>query len=115
MTKPADGSATVSLSTSDIATLQSHLKSILESVPDGMIVIDETGQILAFSKAAETLFGYAASDIIGRNVSELMAGRDEANHDQYINNYLNTGDRQISRSARPKLAITGSSPRSFGT
>lgn len=95
MTKPADGSATVSLSTSDIATLQSHLKSILESVPDGMIVIDETGQILAFSKAAETLFGYAASDIIGRNVSELMAGRDEANHDQYINNYLNTGDRQI--------------------
>jgi two-component system sensor kinase FixL len=85
----------MSLSAPDIATLQSHLKSVLESVPDGMIVIDETGRILAFSKAAEALFDYQADLIIGRNVRELMAGRDEANHDQYISNYLQTGERQI--------------------
>ena len=95
MTEPADGSGQVSLSAADVAALQSHLKSILESVPDGMIVIDETGQILAFSKAAEVLFGYKADDIIGRNVRQLMAGRDETNHDQYISNYLRTGKRQI--------------------
>lgn len=95
MTEPADGSGHVSLSAADVAALQSHLKSILESVPDGMIVIDETGQILAFSKAAEVLFGYKADDIIGRNVRQLMAGRDETNHDQYISNYLRTGKRQI--------------------
>lgn len=95
MTEPADGSGHVSLSAADVATLQSHLKSILESVPDGMIVIDEAGQILAFSKAAEVLFGYKADDIIGRNVRQLMAGRDETNHDQYISNYLRTGKRQI--------------------
>lgn len=95
MTEPADGSGQVSLSAVDVAALQSHLKSILESVPDGMIVIDEMGQILAFSKAAEVLFGYKADDIIGRNVRQLMAGRDETNHDQYISNYLRTGKRQI--------------------
>jgi len=95
MTEPADGSGSTSLSAADVAALQSHLKSILESVPDGMIVIDETGQILAFSKAAEVLFGYEANDIIGHNVRQLMAGRDETNHDQYISNYLRTGERQI--------------------
>ncbi|MEH6410706.1 MAG: PAS domain S-box protein [Hyphomonas sp.] len=95
MTEPADGPGQVLFSADDVAALQSHLKSILESVPDGMIVIDETGRILAFSKAAEALFGYEAEDIIGRNVRQLMAGRDETNHDQYISNYLHTGERQI--------------------
>jgi two-component system, LuxR family, sensor kinase FixL len=95
MAEAADGSPAPSWSPSDLATLQSHFKSILESVPDGMIVIDETGQILAFSSAAEDLFGYAAADVIGKNVRILMAGRDESNHDQYITNYLQTGKRQI--------------------
>ena len=95
MTDSADGSAATPLSAPDLATLQSHLVSILESVPDGMIVIDETGLILAFSKAAELLFGYTAKEIIGRNVRELMAGRDEINHDQYLKNYLDTGERRI--------------------
>lgn len=95
MSQPADGPGPMPLSASDVATLQLHLKSILDSVPDGMIVIDETGQILAFSKTAEVLFGYGADDIIGRNVRQLMAGRDETNHDQYISNYLQTGKRQI--------------------
>jgi len=95
MTDSADGSPTTPLSPPDLATLQSHLVSILESVPDGMIVIDETGQILAFSKAAEVLFGYTAKEIIGRNVRQLMAGRDEINHDQYLLNYLGSGERRI--------------------
>ncbi len=72
-----------------------HLKSILDSVPDAMVVTDESGGILAFSRAAEELFGYAAADVIGRKVNLLMAGRDRANHGDYIDAYLRTGHRQI--------------------
>ena len=79
----------------DLEALQLHLRSILASVPDGMIVINEDGQILAFSTAAEKLFGYAADDVIGQNVRLLMGGHDHANHQTYISNYLETGKRHI--------------------
>lgn len=87
-----------------LATL---MQTILASVPDAMIVIDERGVILAFSAAAEALFGYKTDDVIGKNVSMLMTGADETHHDQYIKNYLDTGERQIigiGRIVQAKLA-----------
>lgn len=87
-----------------LATL---MQTILASVPDAMIVIDERGVILAFSAAAEALFGYKTADVIGKNVSMLMTGADETHHDQYIKNYLDTGERQIigiGRIVQAKLA-----------
>ena len=88
----------------DGATLQLHLASILASVPDGMVVTDESGKVLAFSRAAEALFGYTAEEVIGRPVNMLMAGRDKANHDNYIGNYLRTGERQIIGKGRVVIA-----------
>lgn len=79
----------------DLEALQLHLRSILASVPDGMIVINESGQILAFSSAAEKLFGYKAEDVIGQDVSQLMGGHDQSNHQNYIGAYLKTGKRHI--------------------
>ena len=79
----------------DLEVLQLHLRSILASVPDGMIVIDENGKILAFSSAAEKLFSYKAEEVIGGDVSLLMGGHDEVNHQTYVNNYLETGKRHI--------------------
>lgn len=88
----------------DGATLQLHLASILSSVPDGMVVTDESGKILAFSRAAEALFGFTAEEVIGQPVNMLMAGRDKANHDSYIGNYLRTGERQIIGKGRVVIA-----------
>ena len=51
---------------------EAHLQSILETVPDAMVVIDERGIMQSFSSAAERLFGYAAAEIIGKNVKMLM-------------------------------------------
>ncbi len=79
----------------DLEALQLHLRSILASVPDGMIVIDEKGKILAFSAAAEKLFNYKEEDVIGADVSLLMGGHDEVNHQNYIDSYLETGKRHI--------------------
>ncbi len=73
----------------------SHLRSILSTVPDAMIVIDEQGVILSFSAAAERLFGYAEADVRGSNVSLLMPSPDRERHDDYLLRYLSTGERKI--------------------
>ena len=79
----------------DTRSLEPLMRSILASVPDAMIVIDDTGKIRAFSAAAERLFGYRARDMAGKNVSVLMEDTHRKHHDQYIKNYLSTGERQI--------------------
>lgn len=72
-----------------------HLRSILSTVPDAMIVIDERGCILSFSAAAERLFGYSEAEIAGSNVSRLMPSPDRDRHDAYLDRYLATGERKI--------------------
>jgi two-component system sensor kinase FixL len=59
---------------------EARLRSILETVPDAMVVIDEQERIESFSTAAERLFGYAAGEVIGRDVSMLMTGREHSDH-----------------------------------
>jgi two-component system, LuxR family, sensor kinase FixL len=72
-----------------------HLQSILETVPDAMIVIDEQGLMQSFSTAAERLFGFQASEVIGHNVSLLMPEPDRSRHDGYLERYRSTGERHI--------------------
>jgi PAS domain S-box-containing protein len=79
----------------DLASREAHLRSILETVPESMIVIDEAGLITSFSAASETLFGYTAAEVRGRNVRMLMPSPHREAHDSYINHYLETGERRI--------------------
>ena len=74
---------------------EAHLRSILATVPDAMVVIDERGTILSFSAAAETMFGYAEAEVIGENVSMLTPSPDRERHDSYLENYRTTGVRKI--------------------
>ncbi|QYJ01418.1 PAS domain S-box protein [Thalassovita mediterranea] len=79
----------------DVDALHQHFRSILQSVPDAMVVINDAGIITAVSKAAETLFGYEVDQLLGRNVSILMSPTDKSQHDGYISRYLRTGERRI--------------------
>jgi two-component system sensor kinase FixL len=58
-------------------------------------VIDETGHILSFSAAAERMFGYGESEVVGENVSMLMPSPDRERHDDYLSNYRRTGERKM--------------------
>jgi two-component system sensor kinase FixL len=78
-----------------LRTRESHLRSILETVPDAMIVIDGNGIIQFFSSAAERQFGYLEQEAIGKNVSVLMPNPDRSRHDSYLARYLSTGERHI--------------------
>jgi PAS domain S-box-containing protein len=79
----------------ELAAREAHLLSILDTVPEAMIVIDEGGRITSFSAAAAKLFGYRPEEIIGRNVRMLMPEPYQAEHDGYIANYLRTGEARI--------------------
>jgi len=74
---------------------EAHLQSILDAVPDAMIVIDERGTIQEFSTTAEKQFGWSANEVIGRNVSCLMPDPYRSGHDGYLARYLATGERRI--------------------
>lgn len=78
-----------------IAGSEEHLRSILATVPDAMVIIDERGTILSFSAAAEKMFGYAEDEVLGENVSMLMPSPDRERHDGYLNDYRDTGVRKI--------------------
>src|ERR1700692_773005 len=78
-----------------LRTRESHLRSILDTVPDAMIVIDGYGIVQFFSTAAERLFGYTEQEAIGKNVSELMPQPDQSRHDSYLARYRSSGERHI--------------------
>lgn len=74
---------------------EARLRSILQTVPDAMLIIDEQGRIESLSTTAERLFGYTLAEIHGRNVSQLMPSPDRERHDSYLKRYLTTGERRI--------------------
>jgi two-component system sensor kinase FixL len=79
----------------DALAREAHVKSILDTVPEAMIVIDERGIMQSFSSAAERLFGYTPAEMIGKNVKLLMPSPYRENHDGYLERYLQTGERRI--------------------
>ena len=72
-----------------------HLQSILATVPDAMVVIDEAGIMISFSATAERLFGYDEADVVGKNVSMLMPNPDRDRHDSYLRRYIETREPHI--------------------
>jgi two-component system sensor kinase FixL len=74
---------------------EAHMQSVLDTVPDAMIVIDEHGLIQSFSAAAERLFGYAVSEAVGQNVNIMMPEPYRTEHDGYLGRYLRTNEPRI--------------------
>ena len=81
--------------TRDALAREAHLQSILDTVPEAMIVIDERGIMRSFSSAAERLFGYSADEALEQNVKILMPTPYRENHDGYLQRYMHTGELHI--------------------
>ena len=67
----------------------------LDTVLDGVIRIDHRGVIVAANRAALALFGYPADELLGQNVSILIPEPHRHRHDDYIEQYLRTGQARI--------------------
>ncbi len=71
------------------------MRSVVDHVIDGIITIDERGDIESFNPAAEKIFGYRRAEVLGRNVNILMPEPYHGAHDAYLSHYLVTGRPRI--------------------
>jgi PAS domain S-box-containing protein len=78
-----------------LSNSQALLRSVLDTTPDAIITISEGGLIESFSQSAETLFGYMADEVMGKNIKMLMPAPYREEHDGYLAHYRETGERRI--------------------
>ncbi|MCH7480248.1 MAG: PAS domain S-box protein, partial [Chloroflexi bacterium] len=78
-----------------LAESEARLKAIVETASSVIIVIDRNGILEDFNHSAEVIFGYNSSEVMGRNVKMLMPEAYAIEHDGYLNNYHETGDKKI--------------------
>jgi PAS domain S-box-containing protein len=81
--------------TASLADETEKLRAVLATAVDAIITIDERGRIESFNPAAERMFGYAAGEVLGQNVSCLMPQPHAGAHDGYLRSYLQTGQAKI--------------------
>lgn len=73
----------------------SGLDAVMNTLVDGAIVIDGRGVIQLINPAGEAVFGFQASEIVGKNISVLMPEPYQSEHDGYIHHYLQTNEARI--------------------
>ena len=83
---------------------EAHIRAILESAPDAIITIDAGGVVREFNPAAERIFGYESTELVGRSVTTLMPPSFSQLHKQGLARYVETGERRILRQA---VAVEG--------
>lgn len=71
------------------------LEAIFGDMSDGLIVIDEFGEVQFFSAGAERLFGYGREEVLGENIKLLMPSPYREAHDGYLGAYRDTGVKKI--------------------
>ncbi len=72
-----------------------RFRAMMNNAGDAIITIDELGSIETFNPAAEKIFGYQVSEVLGRNIKFLMPEPYRSDHDGYLQRYLSTGQARI--------------------
>jgi PAS domain S-box-containing protein len=80
--------------------VQPAYQVIVNTAIDGIVVIDQKGTIQSFNPAAERIYGYSASEIIGQSIEMLMPPHDCEQHDDYIGKYPGTDGSNVVGLAR---------------
>ena len=74
---------------------EERLRSITQTAPDAIVVIDETGIIDTVNPATERLFGYSSAELVGENVKILMPSPYREAHDAHLARYRETGEKHV--------------------
>ncbi len=74
---------------------QTRLESILDNAAEGIITINEIGEIETFNAAAQSLFGYSFAEVAGKNVKMLVPEPHRTRHDDYLAKYIREGTESV--------------------
>jgi two-component system sensor histidine kinase/response regulator len=81
-----------------------HLKAILDTVGEGVVISDRRGQVLDVNKALLDMFGYSRDELLGQPLQRLMCADDAATHDHHVERYKRTGEQKIIGRGREEKA-----------
>ncbi len=79
----------------ELRASETRIRAVLDNVLDGIITISERGTVESFNVAAEQIFGYAPSEVIGKNIKMLMPEPYHSGHDDYLTNYMGGGAAKV--------------------
>ncbi|MFA6411498.1 MAG: PAS domain S-box protein [Syntrophales bacterium] len=79
----------------ELVESRERMKSVIDTIVEGVVAIDENGIVDLFNPAAERIFGYEAAEIIGQKVNLLMPEPYRTRHDECLRHYLQTGERRV--------------------
>lgn len=91
---------TVEHKNTELVNKEESISLILNTMENGVITIDESGRIHSFNRAAVKMCGYSEAEIVGKNISCIMPEPYRSEHDNYIQHYLQTGEKKIIGGAR---------------
>jgi len=74
-----------------------RFQSIINNSAEGIITLSRKGIIETFNPSAEAIFGYAETEVIGKNISMLMPQEERAAHDEYLEHSKLHAPRIINR------------------
>ena len=83
-----------------------NFRALLDAAVDAIIMIDDSGRMLAFNDDAERIFGYREPEVLGRDVAILMPEPYRSAHGEYLSRYLRTGERRIIGIGREVEAVS---------
>ncbi|WP_162914930.1 PAS domain S-box protein [Desertibaculum subflavum] len=78
-----------------LAASEARLKAAMDATVDGIVMIGADGTIVTVNKSAEHMFGYAETELVGRNVNVLMPDPYRSEHDRYLVDYLRTRQAKV--------------------
>lgn len=93
-----DIQAIVETRTRELENSETKQRAVVENIAEGIITINEAGEIETFNRAAEIMFGYEASEVIGKSVGVIVPSHERRDHDTYIRNSTLTNSRIINKS-----------------
>ncbi|WP_167399121.1 PAS domain S-box protein [Ectopseudomonas oleovorans] len=79
----------------DLHAKKEEIRAVLDHLLECVVTIDEHGVVRSVNPAIEPLLGYHPEELIGRNISCLMAPPQRDEHDGYLEHYLRTGVKHI--------------------
>jgi len=72
-----------------------ELEAVLDTLVDGVIIINAVGIMSLFNPACTKIFGYQPAEVIGQNVKILMPEPFHREHDGYLKAYGDTAEKKI--------------------